>query len=551
MPVLSVKKIPGNYLVTLLLLLWLCGGLLWLLPNRGGSGLALPQNLLAWAALALVALVCTLTSSGFKVVYPPGTLLIVAGAMLWSAPLLWSPTAAWQQNAVAKVLALWGLIGVWLLLLNSTTCYRMRRGWLLILVLSALLQFCFGLFQLSDIQHLIGGRPYGSFQQVNVLASFLATGVVCALWLFLTSRQRRHTLRTAVALFLLPAMLVLLQSRAGELGAMSGSLVLLLVAARQRRPVGYALLLLMVGAGAGVLTLYLGPQLFPGYIPALVQKEGSTLQRWYMLKLTWQLIMGHPFIGNGYGSFEALFGQLAQQMPPGMGSATIEYPHNEFLYTWMEGGLVAVAGVALMIAGILRRLWSRGGSRWYGLAVLLPLALHINLEYPFYQSATHGLTLIMLLAITGPAARIRSAFHTRFEKPLRVGTGLLACSVLAFMIAGVVTEIQLTRIEQQGLVPLVSNENAVMASLATPYSQYERLDFDRHVALLLRFNITRETALLTRFRAWAERYSTVHNDPSVYTSLLMIYRAQDEPLARSLCVKAKAMWPDDPRFDCL
>ena len=545
-----LKNQPANKIVTLLIVLWFCGGLLWMLPNHGSAGLALPQNLLAWCVLALIALCCALFSPRWKVAWPPGTYLIIAGAALWSLPLLWSPLAAWQWNALPKVLALWGLVGIWLLMLKSIPCHRMRRVWLLILVVSALLQVGFAVVQLSDIAHLTGGRPYGSFQQVNVLASFLATGMVCALWLFLRVRQRLSVCISATALVAIPVMLVLVQSRAGGLGAVTGALVLLLTAGKNRRRMGYAVLLLMAGAGAGALTLYYGPLLIPGFIPELVQKEGSNVQRWYLITLTWQLILNHPSIGNGYGSFEALFGQLSQQVPPGMGTTTVQYPHNEFLYTWMEGGLVAVAGILSMIAGIFRRLWGRGGSRWCGLAMMLPLALHMNLEYPLYQSVTHGLMLVMLLTIAGPAARTHTDQKAGYEKPLRAAVGLVACGVLAFMISGAVTEVQLTRIEHQGLVPFVHHEAAVVDALANPYSQYDRLDFDRHVALLLRFNITRDAALLTRFRAWSERFSTVHNNPDVTHSLLMIVRSEGDPSAQPLCLKAKAMWPDDPRFDC-
>ncbi|WP_407438435.1 hypothetical protein [Lelliottia sp.] len=70
------------------------------------------------------------------------------------------------------------------------------------------------------------------------------------------------------------------------------------------------------------------------------------------------------------------------------------------------------------------------------------------------------------------------------------------------------------------------------------------------MALLLRFNITRDAALLTRFREWAERFSTVHNNPDVSHSLLMIVRSEGDPSAQALCLNAKARWPDDPRFDC-
>lgn len=519
--------------------------LLYMVPNHGGSGLSLPQNLLAWSVLAL-AVMRYITHGGKKyVVSAPGTFWIILGGVLWSLPILWSPNPSWQWNALPKVLALWGLVSVWLVLIKSGCSFRLRNTWLLILVTATLLQVIYGVVQLSDMPHLPGGRPYGSFQQVNVYASFLATGFLCALWLFTRSRQQPTTIMCAIALIVVPAMLTLVQSRTGNLGASIGAVILLCVAGKTRRN-GFAVLLLCTGVITGLCLLFFGPKLFPGMIPALVEKDGSTLQRWYIIRLTWQLIMQHPIIGNGYGSFEVLFGQLAQQMPQGLQNSTIQYPHNEFLYTWMEGGIVAVAGVLLMIAGILKRLWGKGGRRWAGLALMLPIALHMNLEYPLYQSVTHGITLVMLLVITGPAAKARPTVNA-LDKPLRVGASLLAMAVFAFMVTGVVTEVQLTRIEQKGLMPLARNENV---ALLNPWSQYDRLDFDKHIALLLKFNMTQDRALLGQFQLWAEGYIQVHNNPDVYNSLLMIYRAWQSPPAQTLCLKAKAMWPEDRRFDC-
>lgn len=530
----------AKHSITLLLCMWFCAGLLWILPNHGGSGLTLPQNLLACSLLALISLWCTLFGNKRKAIYPPGSGWIILGTILWSLPILWSPVAAWQWNALPKVLALWGLVAVWLLMLKSTS--GVRHQWLMMLIAAAILQVVYGVVQLSDLPHLTGGRPYGSFQQINVYASFLATGMLCALWSFTISRRKLAMILCAMALILIPAMLVLVQSRTGYLGAALGSLTLLLALRHRRRN---AIILLMLGVMLGLGFLYLGPKLFPGMIPTLVQKEGSTVQRWYIIRLTLLLISQHPIIGNGYGSFEALFGELTQHIPPGLQSTTIDYPHNEFLYTWMEGGIVAVAGILMMIVGILKRLWGKGGRRWAGLALLLPIALHMNLEYPLYQSITHSITLVMLLVVTGPSAKTCS-HHV--AKPLRIGVGLVASAILVFMLTGVVTEVQLTRIEQQGLLPLARNEKI---TLLNPLSQNDRLDFDRHVALLLRFNMTQDTTLLVQYKTWAEGYLQVHNNPDVYNSLMMIYSVWGAPLAQELCLKGKAMWPEDPRFFCV
>lgn len=532
---------------------WLCGGLLWLLPNQGGSGLALPQNLLAWCAMALMVLWGSLTERRVKFIYPAGTHLIITGAILWSLPLLWSPSSAWQWNAATKVMALWGLLIVWLELLKSPITPIIRRHWLLIMVISAFLQTIFCLYQLTDMATLPGGRPYGIFQQVNVLASFLATGTVCALWLNTTARHKWVTRFCSLSLFMLPAMLVLLQSRAGYLGAILGCLLVLVAANKKRRRHGYvSLLLMLAGIVLGLVALHVGPRLFPGFAPGVVDKGDSDSQRWYILQLTWQLIQNHPVIGNGYGSFEALLAQLAQQATRGLESKTILYPHNEFFYTWMEGGLVAVAGVILMIGGMLKRLWSRGGRRWIGLAMLLPIALHMNLEYPLYQSVTHGLVLVILLGINGPTATpVKNVGQGNMMTANRILRVLAAGAVLIFMATGVVTEVQMTTIEQHELAPLARDESTAVGTLLNAWSQHDRLDFDRHVALLLRFNLTRDPDLLTRFQSWAEHYRKVHNSPDVNFSLMMIYRAQNSENAKEICMQSNALWPEDIRFTCV
>lgn len=551
---ISKIKSNTNSGVTLLLSLWLCGGLLYVLPNRGGAGLNLPQNLLVWAIITLIVLWCIFTRPlPRRFTLPAGTGLLLAGALLWSLPLLWSPRPGWQLNALPKVAALWGMIGFYFVLLCTTSCSRLRSRWLIIIALAALTQTGYAIWQLADASSLPDGRPYASFQQVNVLASFLATGLACALWIFLQYGKGSQRFISGAALFILPAMLVILQSRAGHIGAiLSTLLILAVVFAHKKKRSAVAAFIVVAGTGAGFLWLYAGHYLFPGLTPPLADKDGSTFYRLYMLKLTWQMILQHPFAGNGYGSFEALYGQLAQFTQPGLETATIPYPHNEFLYAWAEGGLLAAAGLLLMVIAVFRRLWAKGGTKLIGVALLLPVAVHMNLEYPLYQSATHGLVLVMLLIVSGSGVE-KSASEAEIKHnkwPWRVLFGLPALATLIFMLGGLQTQARLTSIEQRGLMPLAFNEQAEVDALLNPYSQFTRLDFDRHVALLLRFNQTHDAALLNEFRGWAEAYLQVHNDPSVYFSLLMIARAQRLPEAGLICLKAKGMWLADPRFHC-
>lgn len=315
---------------------------------------------------------------------------------------------------------------------------------------------------------------------------------------------------------------------------------------------------MIIGVVTGLILLYGSHVVFPHGGLFIIDKDGSTSSRLYMLRLTMQLIADHPLVGNGYGLFEALFGQLAQQAPPGLEAATVTHPHNEVLYTILEGGGVALTGLLLMVLAVLRRLWAKGGAGLAGLALLLPVAVHTNLEYPLYQSASHGLVLVLLLVVCGPDAQIVPEGGGASESLWGRAGAVMAWSlsaivtlmVLVFMLTGLASQQRLMQVERAGLMPLAINESAVLDQIPNPYAIASRLEFDREVALLLRYNQVADPALLAEFRARATRWLALHNDPQVYNSLLMIARAQHRPEAGEICLQAHGRWPSDPRFVC-
>ncbi|MGF6191430.1 pilin glycosylation ligase domain-containing protein [Serratia sp. 2723] len=82
---------------------------------------------------------------------------------------------------------------------------------------------------------MLNGRAYGVFQQANVLASFLATGLALALMLFLlpaftcdhTGSERLRIQGLGLMLVLFSVVLVWLQSRIGWIGGAAVALLFL------------------------------------------------------------------------------------------------------------------------------------------------------------------------------------------------------------------------------------------------------------------------------------------------------------------------------------
>ncbi|CNG20323.1 lipid A core-O-antigen ligase [Yersinia enterocolitica] len=515
--------------------------------NRGGSGLHLPHNIIIWAMIAL--LVMTLywpQSEEPHVVTSPGKLWLLIGALMITLPGLWPASLQHVGAWLPRVLGLWGgiilLLGLFRLKLSSTT----RQGWLLLILLSAWVQATLALLQwfvfTADnwMEFDPAQRPYGIFQQVNVLASYLATGYAIAAYLFMVSSYRVIRIISTLTLLVFPGMLLLLQSRIGWVGGVTTLLLLSLYYWRQRKMAWLwlcSLISLLVAA-------YLLEQMIGG---SLVSKEGSNKERWLILEYTWLMIRQQPWQGWGYGSFESAFAQkLIQNIGVPTPFSFPSHPHNEVLYGWAEGGIVALVGMLVLAIGYIKPLLIQPKVVFPLWVLTLPIALHLMTELPLYQSAAHWLVLILLGRLMVPEHILisRPLPPSHWRRWLHGIVVLLACCTLLFMITGFKTGRVLTLSERSGLVNMQPLDN-----LVNPYIQWERYQYIRHINLLLQFNHNPDPALLSQFRVWAEQYIQLHNDPNVYQSLIMITQYQNDLIqANHLRQIAHTLFPENLAF---
>lgn len=581
----NLLRLPTNG-ITVIFAVWFCLGMLWYIPNNGGSGLALPLNALCWMviAISLVWMVLTLRREFLllpsKMFAPSPLWLLPLGAVLWTLPLIWSPCPTARYESLPHVVALWGFLGLfwWLRRLpNQMT----RQPWLTLLWIAALLQGVFAFMQVTVLAHYGESfitRPMGIFQQPNVLASFLSTGLAC---LFASecldpnakSQTKGSRVLRAVALIFIPFMLVLVQSRAGWLGALLAVVTISLIDYQTNRTNAVRLRTMWLLMLSGTLLAlawqygvfaslfsrtnsYVGVLQLPEQF-SIVNKAGSNSARVFIIQQTWQMIMHHPWVGSGYGSFEGAFTRQVATLGDYTGESTLIHPHNELLYAWAEGGILAAIGLIMMVTGILAMLWRSKGLGWTGLALLLPIALHMNLEYPLYQSVPHGLVLVMLLNIVLPgrectpqytyAQKNKNKYKVYFVQLMT----LSVCIVALFFMAGCLqTQNILTDIEQHEMYPLALDEKNVEESLWNPQSQVTRLEYDKHIAKLIRFNMTRDRHLLEQFEAWAAGFQQLHRDPNVMASRMRIAQYINPKQFYALCNEGRRLWSTDPRFQC-
>ncbi|MBU5412421.1 PglL family O-oligosaccharyltransferase [Serratia ureilytica] len=544
--------------------------------NVGGGGLSLPVNAISWCLMALFILLVNLRVTPGKYRLTATSLpLFIIGIAVLAIPLLYAEPAG-LSRAGWRVAALIAGAVFYFSWLQVSLSHRQRQGVLLVLLVAVFGQTALALTQLFAPEWawvpMKGHRVYGIFQQPNVLASFMATGLALALMLFLLPgfalrRAQHERCRQAflgVLLLMLPALLVWIQSRAGWLG---GALVVLLFIWRFRGAFparckqADALLVAGVMIGLAGMLLWPGPK---GEGLGYLSHDGSNQARWTMLRDTLRMIAEKPLLGWGYGGFEYHFLHFRiNQLPPTVVTEIANHPHNEILLWWVEGGLVALLGIGLIVAGGVRlvvRAWRQDaqalneGRHFAGeptalCIVLLPIALHTQLEYPFYLSALHFMVFLMVLATL---ERQVSGVMGMRQVPVSVGAVLrtllpvASIGVVVLMVFALLGGLTLTRAERAGLMDV--REVQSMPALSRWVHQ-ERVSFDEQVNALLTYNRTRDEALLDGYARWAQVYLGRRIDANVYASLIPILQHQAETvLAERYRRDAHLLFPTDMRF---
>lgn len=446
------------------------------LPNVGGIGLVLPFNAFAWLFFAIpLGIGLYYVANRGRVSVSRESAWLALAALLVTVPVFYPH--AFPLDAVLRLAGVWtGLF--FFLLLQQFVVNPSHKMWLLtVIAIGVTFQALLGYLQYLILSpgNLLNYaasdfRPVGVFQQPNVMASFLATGLAISaygtvrpVWHETTSNQSRRTF-LLLAVLALPVLtlplLVVLSSRTGWLAA---SMVVVLTVPyamhkQHRGRLAAWLLSVAIGVALGVALAQFSGQNenVTGRMAAKATTADSARQDMY--RQSFDMFREAPLIGHGLGRFESayvLFGARQRVIDPDYPAASpnTSHPHNELLFWLVEGGVIAFFGLVI-IAGVAARLiWQQpNGQRLSGLLLLAPIALHSQLEHPFYMSAVHWLTLIIFLACL---AQSRVASNRSFvltvavQKLARVSSLVVPVVIAFFMITTLHTNNVLNEFQHQ------------------------------------------------------------------------------------------------------
>ncbi|WP_323922937.1 PglL family O-oligosaccharyltransferase [Aeromonas caviae] len=523
--------------------------------NPGGAGLYLPFNAWGWifASLMMALGLWHVTLSQRLVVSPLLTAQWLGGLLLL-LPMAY-PGAELKDYAIPRLLGLFaGLL--FLASLYQWRFGREARDRLLYLLLGAVaIEALLGLVQyyLLVPGNWIGydtqtNRPYGIFQQPNVMASFMATGLSLAIWLELRGdanpwlKGLRYGVILATSL-----LLVVLQSRVGQLGGVMALLLLSAQLGRERR-LGRMLALVALGILLGLTSQYLMAGARRGL--EIYQSGGMRSIYWpYAAKLIAQM----PWTGWGYGSFESVFlhhYMADKALNPAMVQIeyNLDHPHNEFLYWAVEGGLAPMLGMVLMGGALLWRLsragWVKGAAL---LALVTPILLHTQTEYPFYHAIALWWALLLLLYAMDAEVEEQDLGNWRDHqcRPwllLRFMAIAIPLIVIPFMLTALHTAWVVTKYERGGY-----KQPALLLDIVNPMAWLTRVEFDVNAVRLMVGLQANNKAELEAYLDWGQAFVRHTPRANIYANMVIALNALGRTAeADNLRASALMLYPGEP-----
>ena len=385
-----------------------------ILDTPGGTGLYLSFNIIGWLFIVtLIALGLWQVTLNKKIVYSKMLIWLSFGCIFLCVPVFYY--FEFTDHAIPRLLALTGGLLLLFCLYQFPVKQSDKYQLLILILIAAALESCLGLAQYFLFEEGFWGgyrigisRPHGVFLQPNVMASFMATGLAIALFMsakisFLKT-QYSSILKALVyfTIFSTSFLLVVLQSRTGHLSAL---LVLALIC-----PYLYQKSRKQLAINLVVITLAIVTAMATFHDSNIRKRSSDTYQsinaRSTIYEVSIDMIKTKPLVGYGYGGFERSFidhfNQYAIEHPEvGKTIQRLSHPHNEVLLWVVEGGLITLLAFLLFTAAYIKIWLKINGVKALALfALLLPILLHSQLEFPFYSSVSHFLVFIFILWLT-------------------------------------------------------------------------------------------------------------------------------------------------------
>jgi len=461
-----------------------------------------------------------------------------------------------SDHAIPRVLALIGGL-LFLFSLYQFQLSKLEALRLLVLIMVAVvIEASFGLVQFFFFEegdwggYIVGSsRPHGVFLQPNVMASFMATGLAIALFLSVQKRLFNSTLAVKCliisSLFVTSFLLILLQSRTGFVAAI-GVLLLSIpyLYSNCKKQLAINFLIIVIGTISAFISLKYSDTPIRG--SQVYENIGA---RDLIFIVSADMIKEKPLFGYGYGGFERGFidhFNVYDNSHSEIGNTItrLSHPHNEVLFWVVEGGIAALFAFIFFTIGYITT-WLKIPHRQAItlLALIFPILLHSQLEFPFYSSVSHWLVFLIMLWLVDLYALAETKEHNFIACPQTFLIRFFALLIPSIFIPFLVTTLHTADI-------IVEHEKNPKKSLerfndiVNPIAWQSRLDAAVYAHILVSGIRDKDVTKLKSYVTWALK--RIRHQPRVilYQNCLLVLKALGKTEAYLLLLEeAKRTYP--------
>lgn len=530
--------------------------------NPGGEGLKIPHSGVIWfTALVFIAYTLNKILKNARFLSPKNFSFILAFPVLVTVSGFVVGTEQ-QLVWLFRMLFIWGGVFFYFCLFQHRFTQGRVDRLLYILVLAGLLHSFIGAMQIwfkLELPFLRSpnGIPSGLFQQVNNEASFLVTAILITFFLLsrpLIIKERISKLLPLILTITLASYVVMASgSRIGLLSLIVGMPILLISRRHQLVRNKKVFLVALFAFLIGLTGAYVSGSSRVIDKTLAMQSGYSKESRLGIYSITFKLIENKPLFGHGIGSFPRVFQgekpSFYRSHPNAhLTDKMITHPHNEALFWFVEGGLIAFSGILFLAMGTVLALkacgWSRGGAY---LALLIPLILHLQVELPFYISSLPWFVFIFLLFLPFRhqlihRANTLSLFAQKFSL---IALWSMFCLLTGFLIHTLLANWDFNQFMKAGRNP---ETHKMTTALSNPYMS----DFAYEVESMTYLNTAiqlQNIDYLQSYVRWSTAKILVQPSPLLFENLTKAYLALGE--FSEACVtyeNGRAIYPKNTIF---
>jgi len=527
-------------------------------PHNGGIGLEVPHNSASWISVSLIISLglFQIAKSGQIVYGNLGNYLLLC-VCLMSIPALYPGSKLINESPLHLA-----LLGGYLFFfsLQQFKLDKKQVNIVLYMILSAgIIEAVIGWHNYLGIdwyELTLEGPgsdiPYGSIRQRNSLSTLFVTCLVISAWLLSpdndvgVKNRFRYVLNYSLVLspILLIPLIIILKSRTGWISsAVSLALLLPFLFSIRRSIILRAWILSII---LGILLVPVITQLT--YTPEVVSEDKFNLSgpRSYFYEQVLDLALEKPILGHGFGSFENEYVHFsAEGFKNGVydnpAYENLSHPHNEILYWWIEGGVLALAGILLAAFVVLRCIFkvNDSGTKFILLALFFPIVLHTQTEIPFYTSIGHWFIFLTLIMVVD--------FYTEEHHEKSINYTLLP-GLLAVMIPVLVSLFMLSTLQSARLLNRVEKDMQVnvdiLENITNPVVWQDRLMWDMNFGLLALGAYQNKPELALNYINWAPGIIKRKPRAGYYHYLVLAHKlVGDEVQAKIVQDEAEYLFP--------